>query len=109
MNGSQNINKNLTTELLDYDKIKGSIVLRNRLRKDKIKPVGSAHTKELRKLLQERLPYGTRDITAVIEDDEGVVWAEHIGAAERTAADENTVTALKIDICPKQQDGTDKL
>lgn len=105
MNGSQNINKNLTTELLDYDKIKGSIVLRNRLRKDKIKPAGTAHTKELRKLLQERLPYGMRGVTAVIEDGEGVVWAEHIGADERAAADENTTTALKIDICPQQKDG----
>lgn len=106
MNGSQNVNKNSTTELFDYDKIKGSIVLRNRLRKDKIKPAGSAHTRELRKLLQERLPYGMRGITAVIEDDDGVVWAEHIGADERVAADENTVTALKIDICSKQQDNT---
>lgn len=101
MNGSDNVNKNSTTELLDCDKIKGSIVLRNRLRKDKIKPAGSAHTRELRKLLQERLQYGARGAAAVIEDSLGIVWAEHIGAADRVKIDENSVAALKIDISLK--------
>ncbi|MDE5859121.1 MAG: tRNA lysidine(34) synthetase TilS [Oscillospiraceae bacterium] len=104
MNVIENVNKNSTTDLLDYDKIKGSIVLRNRLRKDKIKPAGSAHTREIRKLLQERLPYGMRDLSAVIEDSLGIVWAEHIGADERVTVDENSVTAIKINVCPKQQD-----
>lgn len=101
MNGGENVNKNSTTDLLDCDKIKGSIVLRNRLRKDKIKPADAAHTRELRKLLQERLQYGARGEAAVIEDSLGIVWAEHIGAADRVKIDENSVAALKIDVIPR--------
>lgn len=98
MNKGQIINKNSTTDLLDCDKIKGSIVLRNRLRADKIKPVGSKHTKELRKLLQEKLPPWERKVSAVLADDEGVIWSEHFGAAERVTPTENTENVLKLEI-----------
>ena len=57
------INKKLTFYSADYDKIQGDVVLRNRLRGDKTKPVGAAHTKELRKILQEKLPEEKRKIS----------------------------------------------
>lgn len=101
MNILENVNKNSTTDLVDCDKIKGSIVLRNRLRSDRLKPVGSFHTRELRKLLQERLPEGERDISAVLADDEGVVWSEHAGIAQRVQPDNDTKKMLKITVIQK--------
>lgn len=98
MNKGQIINKNSTTDLLDCDKIKGSIVLRNRLRADKIKTVGSKHTRELRKLLQEKLPPWERKVSAVLADDEGVIWSEHFGIADRVRPDDNSENLLKIEI-----------
>lgn len=98
MNDFENVNKNSTTAIADCDKIRGSVVLRNRLRSDKIKPLGQPHTRELRKLLQERLPAGERDISAVIADGEGVIWAEHIGAAQRVQPDSGTKRIMRITI-----------
>lgn len=98
MNKTQIINKNSTTDLLDYDKIKGSIVLRNRLRVDKIKPVGGKHTRELRKLLQENLPAPERKKSAVIADELGVIWSEHFGIADRVKPDTDSENLLKIEI-----------
>ena len=98
MNNTDIVNKKLTTDALDYDKINGDVVLRNRLRGDRIKPAGAAHTRELRKLLQERLPYGERRICAVLADRDGVIWSEHIGAAERVAPDEGTGRLMKVNI-----------
>lgn len=98
MNKAQIINKNSTTDLLDYDKIKGSVVLRNRLRADKIKTVGGKHTREIRKLLQEQLPAPERKISAVIADELGVIWSEHFGIADRVKPDTNSENLLKIEI-----------
>ena len=103
MNKGQIINKNSTTDLLDYDKIKGSIVLRNRLRADKIKPVGDNHTRELRKLLQEKLPPWERGKSAVIADCIGVVWSEHFGIADRVKPDKSSENLLKIEIKNKSE------
>lgn len=92
------INKNLTSEYADYDKIQGGMLLRNRLRSDRIKPAGQPHTKELRKLLQERLPREEREISAVIEDSDGIVWAEHAGVADRVKPCETTRAFIKFEI-----------
>ncbi len=99
INGDRIVNRKLTSDSADYDKIQGGMLLRNRLRSDKIKPVGQPHTKELRKILQERVPRGERDISAVIEDSGGIVWAEHAGIADRVKPDENTKNILKFEIC----------
>ncbi len=92
------INKNLTSEYADYDKIQGGMLLRNRLRSDRIKPAGQPHTKELRKLLQERLPREEREISAVIEDSGGIVWAEHAGVADRVKPCETTRAFIKFEV-----------
>ncbi len=93
-----NVNKKSTIYYVDCDKIQDSIVLRNRLRGDKIKLAGAAHTKELRKLLQERLPKEERKVSAVLEDKNGIIWAEHAGVSDRVKADENTKNYLIIEI-----------
>ena len=101
MNNPDIVNKKLTTNTLDYDKIQGGIVLRNRLRNDRIKPAGSTHTKELRKLLQERLPKEKRGISAVIADSAGVIWSECAGIADRVKPDGSTKNFMIIETAEK--------
>lgn len=92
------VNKNSTIYYADYDTIQGDVVLRNRLRNDVIKPVNSVHTKDLRKILQEKLPPEERKISAVLEDKNGIIWAEHAGIAHRVKVCENTENYLRIEI-----------
>lgn len=92
------VNKNSTIYYADYDTIQGDIVLRNRLRNDVIRPVNSACTKELRKILQQKLPPEKRKISAVLQDENGIIWAEHAGTADRVKPDENTENYLIIEI-----------
>ena len=92
------VNKNSTIYYADYDTIQGDVVLRNRLRSDVIKPVNSVHTKDLRKILQQKLPPEERKISAVLEDKNGIIWAEHAGIADRVKTCENTENYLRIEI-----------
>ncbi len=101
VNAEDIINKKLTFRYADYDRILNGVLLRNRLRSDRIKPIGSAHTRELRKLLQEKLPPEEREISAVIADEKGVVWAEHIGFDDRVKISADTKDFLKIEVKQK--------
>lgn len=101
VNAEDIINKKLTFRYADYDRILNGVLLRNRLRSDRIKPIGSAHTRELRKLLQEKLPPEEREISAVIADEKGVVWAEHIGFDDRVKISADTKNFLKIEVKQK--------
>ncbi len=92
------VNKNSTIYYADYDTIQGDIVLRNRLREDRIKPVGAVHTKELRKILQEKLPPEKRKSSAVLTDGNGILWAEHAGLADRVKPCSETENYLVIEI-----------
>lgn len=97
VNAGSNVNKKSTCYHVDYDKIQGDIILRNRLRSDTIKAENSACTKELRKILQEKLPAGKRRISAVLADEKGLLWAKYAGVAERVKCDENTKNILVIE------------
>ena len=98
MNGGAIVNRKLTTHIADYDKIQGGILLRNRQRGDRIKLPGSPHTKELRKILQERLPAEERAVSAVLADDDGVFWSECAGVDDRVKVSRDTKNILKIQI-----------
>lgn len=98
VNIDNNVNKKSTIYYADYDTIQGDIVLRNRLRSDIIKPLNSVHTKELRKILQEKLPPEKRRISAVLEDENGIIWAEHAGLSDRVKPTESTRNYLRIEI-----------
>lgn len=102
------VNKNLTTYVLDCDKIQGGVFLRNRLRSDRIKPVGSDKTRELRKILQERLPKEKRSVSAVLADKDGVFWSECAGIAERVRPDKNTKNFLIIQVSDTTPKGIEK-
>lgn len=96
------VNKNLTFYLLDYDKIIGRIVVRNRKYGDKIRLSGRNFTSSVKKLINEKIPDSLRRSLHFIEDEAGTVFAENIGVAERVSPDNNTKRLLKIHVVRNQ-------
>lgn len=92
------VNKNLTFYLLDYDKIIGRAVVRNRKFGDRIQLSGKDFTSSVKKLINKTIPVSIRQTLHFIEDEKGTVFGENIGIAQRVAPDENTSRLLKIHI-----------
>ena len=92
------INKKLTFYLLDYDKIIGRAVVRSRVFGDKIMLKGRNFNSSVKKLINEKIPSAQRDTLHFIEDEEGTIFAEDLGIAQRVAPDEMTKRFLRIHI-----------
>ena len=86
----RDINIKFTKFSFDCDKIKGKLFVRNRKSGDKVKFYGQDHTKNLKKLFCEKIPLKDRMKTIILADDEGIVFVEGFGAAERVKTDEKT-------------------
>ncbi len=93
-----NIHNMFTKKNIDYDKIKGRILLRNRLGGDKIRLPGRGITKTLKKLFNENIPIEMREKMVILSDDDGVIYVEGFGADERVSADKNTKRILYVEI-----------
>ncbi|MDE5619622.1 MAG: tRNA lysidine(34) synthetase TilS [Ruminococcus sp.] len=94
----QDVHKKLTFYLLDYDKIIGRVILRNRRFGDKIRLSGKDFTSSVKKLINEKVPSALREEMHFLEDEEGTIFAEYLGVAERVATDCNTRKFLKISV-----------
>ncbi|MGN0630745.1 MAG: tRNA lysidine(34) synthetase TilS [Ruminococcus sp.] len=77
------INREFTNRLLDYDKIKGCIKLRGRRAGDRMKLAGRGFTVSIKKRIQETVPLRMRHTLHFLEDEEGTIFAQGIGIAER--------------------------
>lgn len=95
---SENINRKFTNYLLDYDKIKGTMILRNRRNGDKIRLAGRNFTSSVKKLINAQVEPDEKPFLHFIEDQNGIVFAEKIGIADRVKPCKNTVNILKIEI-----------
>ncbi len=94
----ENVHKNLTFYVLDYDKITGRAIVRNRRFGDKIQLCGRNFTSSVKKLINEKVPENLRSSLYFIEDETGTVFAEAIGIADKVKPDENTVRFLEVNI-----------
>lgn len=92
------VHKKLTFYMLDYDKIVGRVILRNRRFGDRIQLQGRNFTSSVKKLINEKIPTGERDTLHFLEDENGTIFAEKLGVAQRVAPDSNTVKLLKISV-----------
>lgn len=92
-----NVNKKLLYMALDYDKIKGNLIVRQRKSGDRIRLPQRGVTKTLKKLWNEvALPVEDRSKLGVFCDDFGVVAVEGFGVDERVACGPNTREMLMI-------------
>lgn len=91
LKSQQKFNNLFLNNAIDCDKICGKLILRGRVIGDEIKLFKRNCTKSLKKLFQEaKIEEIMRDSIPVLADDEGVVWVEGFGVAERCCIDENS-------------------
>ncbi|MDE6834749.1 MAG: tRNA lysidine(34) synthetase TilS [Ruminococcus sp.] len=95
------VHKKLTFYMLDYDKIIGRVILRNRRFGDRIQLQGRNFTSSVKKLVNEKIPTAERDTLHFLEDQNGTIFAENIGIAQRVAPDNTTTKFLKISVRKK--------
>lgn len=80
----------LTNGLVNYDKIQGVVILRNKQDGDSIRFARRDHTTKLKKLYNSlKLTDEERQSALVMEDDEGIFWSEYGGASDRVSPDKN--------------------
>ena len=95
------VHKKLTYYLLDYDKIIGRAILRNRVYGDRIRLPHRNFDSSVKKLINAAVPPESRAKLHFIEDEAGTVFAENIGIAERVLPDGNSRRLLKITVITK--------
>lgn len=83
-------------KVLDCDGIRGKCVLRNRRAGDKIRLAGSSCTKTLKKLMNEKHIEG-RNSVIIMADEDGILWIENIGCADRVKITKETKRVLLIE------------
>lgn len=83
----------------DYDKIIGSLCIRQRQEGDRISPLGRGCTKSLKKLFNElKIPIEKRNGIPVIADDLGVIGVAGLCCDERVGIDKNTQRVVLINV-----------
>lgn len=93
----QKINNLLSINLIDYDKIIGSVVIRTRKERDFIRLKNRGCTKTLNKLFTEnKVDPKIRDSIPVIADDEGVIWVYGMGVSQRCAPNSNSKNVYEV-------------
>ena len=90
-----NICKYLFANALDYDKINGDLVLRQRKAGDSFHPVGRNCGKSLKKLFNEQKTV-SRNTVPILCDDSGIALVCGFGCDERVAITEATKTVLLV-------------
>lgn len=102
-NNFKKINKNLLTNCIDCDKIRGKMITRSRKDGDSYRIFARNCTKTLKKLFNEAgIAPEQRDSVPVVCDDEGILWVYGFGAAERCAVREDTQRLYLLDFQEKQ-------
>ena len=86
----------IAAALKDADKLTGNAVIRNRLPQDRIKLAGKSFTSSVKKLFNRLVDISERNRICFIADEEGPVFIEGIGIAERVCIDETTRNILEI-------------
>jgi len=90
---------NLLTAYIDYDKVKNGLAVRNRRPGDRLVPLGMKGTKKLKKLLiDEKIPREERDSIPIVVDGDELVWVAGVRLSERYKVDSFTENVLQL-IC----------
>lgn len=91
--------KDVLDNFVDYDKMIGCCIFRNRKQGDKFSPSGRNVTKSLKKLFNEaKIPVEKRSSIVILSNDDEIFWIEGFGASEKAVVTENTKNILEITI-----------
>lgn len=105
----KNINKQISNNALDCDRIIGTAVLRPRKPGESFRPFGRGVSKTLKKLFNEAaVPPELRQLVPVAADDMGPLWVCGFGADERCRVTDSTTRAIIINYAAKDDIGGSK-
>ena len=86
-------------EMIDLDKIEGKLVLRQRRRGDRFRPLGAPGEKKLGDFFTDtKVPLELRDRTGLLCDDQGIIWVMGLRLADRAKVTAPTKRILKLTI-----------
>lgn len=89
----------LLENILDYDKISGDFIVRNRRPGDRFRPPGRKVSKTLKSLFEEQnIPVSLRSSVTILEKDGEIAWMEGFGASEHFAADSKSQNLMMVTI-----------
>ena len=90
---------------IDADKIKGSLILRNRRKGDRFVPMGMNGTQKIKKLFIDRkISRSERESIALLVDDESVLWIENLHLSERVKISPETKNVASLELLPLDED-----
>jgi tRNA(Ile)-lysidine synthase len=92
------VHKKLSKMILDYDKIKGVILLQGRQYGDQVQFAGHRGVSSVKRLIQKQVPLQRRQTLHFLADETGTIFAEFLGVAARVQPDAATKRLLQIDI-----------
>ncbi len=98
---NDNVHKKFTNYQIDYDKIKGSVFVRNRRSGDKIKLRGRDFTSSVKTLFNASVPVQERSKVLFLCDSEGIIFIEGFGCADRVKCTDSTINILEIKLNTK--------
>ena len=105
-NNLENIPKNDCTKWFDYDKIMGSLILRNREKGDFLTINAGGFRKTLQDyLINEKVPRSERDSLLVLADGHHIVWVPGMRISAYYKITEQTEQILQVYIGGKQYGG----
>lgn len=91
------LDKSKNTRYFDFDMVKGSLGVRNRLDGDRIRPFGMKGTKKLKDyFIDEKIPKDLRDRIPLIVDEENIIWVVGYRTNDLYKITENTKKILSI-------------
>lgn len=85
-----------TGTVIDADRLVGKVFIRNRLPGDRIKFKGNNFTSSVKKVFNSRFKQSERDNICFIADEEGPVFIENTGTAERVSVTDATKKIMEI-------------
>jgi tRNA(Ile)-lysidine synthase len=86
---------------LDWDKIKGDLIIRNRRNGDWFEPLGTKGTQKIKKLFIDRkIPKPERNRIALMVDQESVIWIENMHLSERIKVSPETRNVVVLGVRP---------
>jgi len=93
---------NRSVELLDFDKVKGKLILRRWRQGDRIRPLGMKGYKKVSDVFVDcKVPLWKKDIIPVLADNEEVVWVCGLVMSDNYKVDEETKNILKVEYYEK--------
>ena len=90
--------KNITGNMIDADKVSGTLFIRSRMPGDRIRLAGNDFTSSVKKLFNSRVELSQRDSICFVADDSGPVFIEGIGVSDCVKVTDTTKKVLLINV-----------